>query len=336
MASTTTKERRTVVKRKINHKRIEIQEEKATVDALDDAPVTIHPEDLEMMFLGKACLNLIKSSVGTSNMLAGYKKAYENRVTPETFTRLEELKAQFDLDFERFKRRATSIASIHPLWDRFKDIRGFSAYQLALVMAMMKDVSRFEKSSSLMVYAGMAAINNMPVTKANLTKIKEYYFSQGREFKGFNTMFSGRMFVITESILKQKGYFYNMFTKLRVRLEERARNEGSVEIIDGKEMMVGKKNQSLIMWSMRNAQRRVSRTILQLIWMEWRTLRNLPTRDEYVYDYLGHDKKSLITLDEVTAVDRAITLRNAEDRAAAAEESGKPKKAAKKVAKPKK
>jgi hypothetical protein len=321
--ATATKERRSVVKRNINTKRIEIQEEKSTVDALDDAPITIHPEDLEMMFVGKACLNLMKSSVATSNMLSGYKRAYENRVTPETFSRLEELGAQFDTDFERFKRRATSIASTHPLWNRFKDIRGFSAYQLALVMAMMKDISRFEKSSALMVYSGLAAVGGMPVTKANIAKLKEHYFKQGKEFKGFNTLMSGRMFVIVESMLKQKGYFYNMFTRLRERLEARARNEGSVELIDGKEYMKGKKNQSLIMWSMRNAQRRCARTLLQMIWLEWRQLRQLPTRDEYVYDYLGHDKSSFITLDEVLKVDRAITAQRSEERAEAAEKADK-------------
>jgi hypothetical protein len=207
------------------------------------------------------------------------------------------------------------IVKKHPLWERLEGIKGFTAYQLALIMAYTKDISKFDTPSKYVVYAGIGVINGMPITKANLNKIKEYYSSQGKEFKGFHTVFAGRMLgVVADCLIRPKGFFYNMYLNIRKRLVERCINGGEVveqeKEVKGKDGVVrkekryymkNKKNQSLEAFTHSNAKRRIVRTLLHLIWTEWRTLRELPVRNPYPHDYLGHT--SLITLEEVKAYD---------------------------------
>lgn len=195
-------------------------------------------------------------------------------------------------------------------------------------MCYMKDPRRFETSSKLMIYSGIGCIEGLPVTKGNIEKIKKIYFdmnrfgSDGKQilFSGFNTNFSGRLFTITDCLLRGRRFFLDFYTKMRVRLEARAVAEGSVEKVQmvkktsltGKTeevlCMKGKKNQSLILWSSQNARRRVARTILHLIHTEWLALYGIKSRVPYPIDYLGHQK--LITLDEVVAYDNSVVRTN--------------------------
>lgn len=69
----------------------------------------------------------------------------------------------------------------------------------------------------------------------------------------------------------------------------------------GNAYMKGKKNQSLIMWSDKNAKRRVARTFLHIFWKEWRELSGLPVRHPYVVDYLKHT--GYVTLEEIVKAD---------------------------------
>lgn len=298
-----------VAKRTINKKRIEIQEIKSEVGKLGPKTDAFIPDDLEVMFAGKMCDMLIQSNVKSINILEAYKREYKD-VAEETKKRLEFEQGEVGEAFERAKARATKIAERHPLWHKLSSIRGFSAYQLALIMCYIKDIEKFDTPSKLCVYAGVSEINGMAICKANIARIKEYYASQGKEFKGFNTILAGRMFVIVESMIKQKGYFYHMYVNIRKRLEQRCINQNQVEQNDeGKLMMKGKKNQSLILFTDKNAKRRLARTLLHLIYKEWRELKGLEVRNPYPIDYLGHN--SLITLEEVVAFEEqaGITLK---------------------------
>lgn len=301
-------------KKKITKKRIEIQDDKAEAGKLGPVTKAILPEDFSVMYAGKMCILSIKNSVASRNILSAYIRDYPD-LSPDTLEELKTLQGEFSEDFERAKARTNKIASKHPLYKRLGGIKGISAYQIALLMSYIKDISRFDTPTKLCVYAGMASVNGMPVIKANINRIKDYMFeTRGREFKGFNTELSGRMFVIVDCLIRSKGYFYNMYCGLRIRLEKRSMNEGScfqataedrkasgnvMEI--GKYYMKNKKNQSLIMWSDKNAKRRIARTFLHLFYAEWRTLLDLPVRNPYPVDYLGHN--SLITLEEVLKAD---------------------------------
>ena len=291
------------VKRVITRKRIEIVEEKATVNKMGPETISVMPDDVAVMYAGKMCAMLLKQSVASSNMLAGYERAYEGKISPDVEKELKALHADFEDGFGNAKKRAVKIVEASPLWARLSGIKGFSAYQLGLIMAYMKDISRFDTPSKLAVYAGVAPVNNMAMTKGNINKIREFYLTdKGKDFKGFNTHFSQRMYIVSETLLRAGGYFHKMYQGMRARLEERAKNNGECEQVDGKWMMKApKKNYSLIMWSHNNARRRMCRVLLHFIWAEWRSLAKLEVRMPYAIDYLKHS--GYISLEEVLKAD---------------------------------
>lgn len=298
------------IKRSINKKRIGIQEDKSKVEKLGEETDAVIPDDLDIMYAGKLCRMLVEMEVSAGNIISGYERKYPNM--PDTTK--EKLANQKDVFLDKFataKKDLSKMIEKHPLWDRMSGIRGFTSYQLGLVMSYIKDISRFNSPSALMVYSGIGAISDnetgraYPITKANIPKIKEIYSRQGKEFKGFNTALSGRMFTICDCLIRAKGFFYYNYLDQRKRLEERAKNEGMIEWKgegeERKAYMKDKKTQSLIMWSERNARRRMARILLHLIWKEWRELKGLPTRDSYVADQLKHT--TIISLDQVLRAD---------------------------------
>lgn len=284
-------------------------------DKLGEETTTIMPEDIILMFSGKLVNKLLKQKVAASNMIYGLTKAYG-----EIYTHMEEnLNAEKEEIFKAFdkaKVHLERVASQHPLSKSLCRIKGFTAYQLALVVAEIKDIARFATPSKLMVYSGCAEKYGLKVCKMNLNKIRkihhERYTGDPKDYKefGFNTSLSGRMHVIAENLIRQKGWFYEFYKQVRQRLEQRAMNNGEVfqataEDAKGTKMKAGqyymknRKCQSIIAWSHANAMNRVKRTILHFIYSEWRTLRGLPVRVPYPLDYLGHN--NYISLEEVIA-----------------------------------
>lgn len=256
----------------------------------------------------------------SSNPLKDLEAIIGNVPFIQTFKTLLTLQEQYDAGFAGFKNEVSKIAARHPLCKALSGIKGITPYQVALVMSYIKDVGRFEKPSQLMMYSGLGAVQDpadgkwYAVCKAHINKIKEIYNGQGKEFQGFNTVLSGRMHVVFECLLRGGGFFADFYQQTRKRLEERAINGGETfeatkeqqkeskgVMKAGKRYMIGKKNQSLIMWSHNNAKRRVSRTFLQILWAEWRRQQNLPVRDLYTVEYLGHN--SVVTLDQVLLAD---------------------------------
>lgn len=299
------------VKKRINKKRLSIKEDIASVGKLGEETIATLPEDFKMMFAGKLNELLIRDRVRSSNILAAFLKSY-GIVDPDVEKHLETQIDSFHKNFDKSKNQLKGFMETHPLWLRMKGIRGFSCSQLALVMAQIKDISKFDTASKLMVYAGIGCVDGLAITKANLGKIKEIYFAKGKEFLGFNTILAGRMFVISECLIKQKGYFYDFYTKMRVRLAEKAINDGRCEQREVKGVMEwymkDKKNMSLKLWTQKNAMRRISRTILHFIWTEWRIIKGLEVRIPYPVQYLQHS--TVITLDEVLKYDASIKEKN--------------------------
>ena len=314
------------VKKIITKKRIEIQDEISTVDKLGEETLAVMPEDMAVMYAGKLCAMLIKGNVASQNILSGYMRQYPE-LEENTKNQLVQLQKDFASDFELAKNRTNKIASKHPLYERLKGIKGISAYQVALLMSYIKDIGRFDTPSRLCVYAGMASVNGMPVVKANINKINDWKMeNQGKEFQGFNTELSGRMFVIIDCLIRSKGFFYNYYLGIRKRLEQRALKGGETFVATaqdqkeskgvmkaGNAYMKGKKNQSLIMWSDKNAKRRVARTFLHIFWKEWRELSGLSVRHPYVVDYLKHS--GYVTLEEIVKADsvKSVKKRKAKD-----------------------
>jgi hypothetical protein len=298
--------------------RVEEQEIKAVAQKpYMEAPETVTPEDIKLMYAGGMVDDLLKQRVRSSNKLYGFQKAY-GHVHPYTMEELEKQKEEFLEGFSKAKTRLTRIASNHPLAQRLCGIKGFTAYQLALVMTKVKDISRFDTPSKLVIYAGCGSKYGMFVCKRNLNAIRKIHAEQYtgdpdayRPF-GYNTALQQRLYIITDSLIRAKGWFYEFYQRQRERIEEKAINEDRVFVATaedakgtkmkaGEFYMKGRNTQSLKAWSNSGARWRVARTLLHLIYKEWRDYKGLECRNPYPIEYLGHSQ--LITLDDVLARD---------------------------------
>lgn len=296
----------------LNKLRIHEQEIKSESGKLADAPITVMPEDLRMMYSSYIVIDLLKRFVAYQNKLKGLARDYGNIYSEVEDSLKADLK-QYQEGFISAKKKLEKIAKKHPLAKELCKIKGFTPYQLGLIMGYVKDISKFDTPSKLCVYAGVANKHGMHISKTNITAIRkeDHRLHPGRESEfGFNTAFKGRMYIIVDCLLRSRGYFYYMHGRLRERLEQRAINNNECFVASedqqkdskgkmkaGQYYMRGRKNQSLKAWSNSNARWRIARTLLHLIYTEWRQLRNLPARNPYPIDYLGHN--SLITLNDV-------------------------------------
>jgi hypothetical protein len=291
--------KRKSTKENLNKLRVVEQKVKSDGGKLGDVTVATQPEDIITMYAGKMALMLMEDGVRASNIMEAYKKSYNGVMTKEIEDTLKKQIKEFRDDFKSFKEKVMKRSADHPLSQKVGFIKGITPYRIAILIALIKDINKFDSPSKLMVYAGLASINGMAVCKRNIHKIKDYYAMHGKEFNGFNTRLSGQMYTIGEQFLKARGFFYNYYQQIKDRLITRAmtNNETEKREGDGALIMKGKKNQPLKAWAHANAQRRMMRTFLHIFWTEWRTLKDLPLRNPYAVDYLGH--KSYITLADV-------------------------------------
>ena len=290
--------------KRITRKRIEIEDEVAALDGekMADTPLTINPEDIIIMYGAKMCAMLLEQKVASQNIIHGYKRAYEGVITPDVETKLMEMADGFDKDFDASKKRAVKIVEQTPLWARLSGIKGFSAYQLGLIMGYVKDIRRFNTPSKLVMYAGLGSVNGIAVQKSNINKIKEEYAKMGKEWAGFNTKLAQRLYITCDTLIKSKGFFFNFYQQLRTRLHTQAINEGKAVLEGERYMMKDRNKYSLDAWTNNNARRRVQRTLLHLIYTEWSTIAGVENiKNPYAQDYLGH--QTFITLDQVLKAD---------------------------------
>ena len=326
-------------KKKINRKRIEITEIKSETGKLAPKSITVKPEDLKIMAIGQMAMNLMEAKKRDVLRLKAIFRDYLAFSKEDAETVVESLVKKFDEEdqtnfvevlketgipegyimpiqeiiesfienqraFTKAKKLLEKRSAEHPLWERMKDIRGFTSYQLGILMAFMKKPERFENPGKLAMWAGIASIDGKALTKATINSTKEYYSEHKfTEFKGYCTEIQGRLLgVVVPAFLKAGGWFYEHYKTLRVRLAERANNDGMTEMKGEKIYMKDKKNMSLIQWTHKNAMRRVARILLHFIWNEWMALNGLPGRKPYAIEYLGHTSE--IMLDEVLEFDR--------------------------------
>lgn len=300
-------------KKMLTNLRVLEQEVRAGADKLGEETTAKQPEDLQLMFAGKMAVNLTKAKVAHENMMHGYVRAY-GEVFPDVSEKLQELVDIFEKDFSKTKRHLEKTISTHPLVERLCQIKGFTPYRLSIIMSMVKDVAKFDTPSKLCVYAGVAPKSNLKVCKRNLNVIRQN--TDNPDF-GYNTRLQGQLYITSESLLKARGYFKDFYDKVRSRLIQRAINNGECFLATkedqkasngvmkaGEYYMLGRKNQSLKMWSHSNTMTRIGRTLLHLIYTEWRTHLELPVRNPYPIEYLGHQQ--IITLDDVLAFEATV------------------------------
>lgn len=274
--------------------------------------------DAEAIFLGKLAILEQKNDIRFGNTLGGYNKAHENIITEEVNNRLGIYQDMYKSYYKDTKTNVTKLMKQHPLSQNLCQVKGFTEYQLAIIMSYIVDPTRFKTPSDLQGYAGVAPKYGKFRSKATMNELnamkQKAYEGAGmlEQFTryGHNTEFQSRMYNVSESLIKAGGYFYFFYQQQRQRLIQRAKNndecytptEEEIKAAGGKMhkdrlYMKGKKNQTIEAWSHANAGWRVSRMMLQFVYEEWMKLKGVATRPMYQFEYLGHT--SYITLDEV-------------------------------------
>jgi hypothetical protein len=296
---------------------------------LGEITIPVVATDIEVMFLGIILDTNMSNATALSNRLFGLKKAYGD-LPEDQEERLNGYIEAANLEVEIQKEQITKIIDKHPL-AKVTAIKGFTSYSLGVIMSRIKDPRRFASPSNLFVYAGVAPKNGRFVKKATinvLRKEKHEQYEPGTEpenFKefGYDTKLQSKLYNVSESLLRAKGFFYNEYLKARIHLEQRAINNNEcykateVDVKKSAGVMklgeyymsdilypdgtvrIEKKNQSLVNWSHRNAAWRQVRTLLHIIYCEWLELLGQEARELYAIEYLGHQRK--INLTEVLA-----------------------------------
>ncbi len=211
-------------KKKMTTSRVSISKEKSNVGKLGPKTEAFIPDDLEVMFAAKNSLDLINLQTRSTNALGAYFRDYPE-ITDDIRDRLLSQTKIFNDNFELAKQQTIKLCEKHPLWKKFAAIKGFTAYQLGILMSCIKDPTKFHTPSALMMYAGLGTYKGLPVNKLNMNKIKEIYHSEGKEFKGFHTTMSGRMEVITDCLMRGQGWFYMFYNRKKLQKIEKAQNE---------------------------------------------------------------------------------------------------------------
>jgi hypothetical protein len=294
---------------------------------LPNSPVE-HGDDilaLSCMLFAKA----IDDSVAYKNKIAGYIRSRATSKGDEKYKLPQEIMDIMDLqlkEIEANKKERRKFAELacaqHPVSSKVGQIRGLSPVYVGLIMRHIKRAERFPTFGKLKVYAGLAAINGNKLTKASLSDAKEYYHERGEQLQGFNTQMSKLFQIITDCLIKSKGFFYVKFTDYRKRLTTESIKSGKAVLFTeeekalklpadkGKEVgryyIVGRKNQSLEMFTMSGARWRIASIVLYLIYKEMATHEGWEVREPYCEAYLGHT--SIITLEEVVEKEARMKL----------------------------
>lgn len=293
--------------------------------------------DVLVMYVASQANMQIKNAVRSANRKFGLMKAYGIADDSDQATILQEYFEKFDEGFEKTKKECEKVVKKHPLSEKICQIKGISPYQLGLVMGFIRQPERFDCFGKLAVYAGCSVKYGAHVSKKNINTINqekhERYVGKEEDFTkfGYSTDFQQRLYIIADSLMRQKGWFYDFYKGQRLRLAQVVVNDGRAVLVGGKYEMTNvdlfqyepfgkfvpeiegekyiakfkaRKNQSLDAWTNSNARWRMCRMFLNFVYEEWMKLRGFVPREPYVFEHLGHTSK--ITLDHVLAFEAKL------------------------------
>lgn len=295
-----------------------VKKSKAPSLKLGEITVAVVAEDEEIAFFGKAVLDAMKNRVAMANRIS--KEEIRAGAKPVVIQRMKDHLATYDSFFDFNKATLAYLMSKHPL-SRVTGIKGFTDYQLGLVVSYIKDPKRFPTFSQLAVYSGVAPKNGRVVTLATLNQHKKdkhaSFTGNAEDFTefGFNVQLKSRFYNIVDCLLKAKGFFYYEYVKARKHIEQRCINSGEAFLVDDAynlanpkaKLTVGRyymkdvlnpdgsvkvqyKNYSLDSFTNNNARWRQARTLLNIIYVEWLESLGEKARGLYAIEYLGHQQ----------------------------------------------
>lgn len=198
---------------------------------------------------------LQKSRIAFSNRASAIERGKDDS-DPEThavierwFQRFNELEAEADHDIAELARH-------EPIIERLVELKGIG-YLLAAKMVAMIDIERANTVSALWRYAGYGVTNG----------------ERDRPVKGqklcYNVRLKTTLYLVGTSFLRCGSPYRAIYDEARVYYD-----------VNRPDWTKAHKHQA--------AMRKMIKTFLAHLWLEWRTMQDLQTRDLYVMDYGGH------------------------------------------------
>jgi hypothetical protein len=161
----------------------------------------------------------------------------------------EKLEADVDADIQR-------IVKDHPMFKQLKVVRGVGPMLAAKMLAMI-DIERADSVSALWRYAGYAVIDGQ---RERPTKGEKLHY---------NVRLKSTIYLIATSFLKCGSPYRRVYDDAKAYYQANRPDWTKAHIHAA-------------------AMRKMSKVFLSHVWSRWRMIENLPLRDLYVTERLGH------------------------------------------------
>lgn len=179
--------------------------------------------------------------------------AYER---DDLFIRLT--KKFFDIEKE-IQNQMKKYLQEHQVWPWLSQVKGIGPTLGCKLLSQIEDISKFDTVSKLWRYAGLAVIDGEAERKKKGEKVH------------FNPRLKTCMFLIGQAFLKGRSPYRIIY------------DEAKKYYTDNRD------------WTPKHihnaALRKMEKIFLAHLWQKWREVEGLDTREEYVFEVLGHEHR---------------------------------------------
>ena len=226
----------------------------------------------------------------------------------------DEAKEYFALPFRHFEQAELAMEGM--VWKEIKHVpivkdwlakvKGIGPRISGLIVANIVDIGRFDTVSKLWAYTGLHVIDGKSVKRAKAKPGEEAVKAN------WNHELKTTMWKAAGCLIKVKGPYRELYDRYKAQITERTINEGKIiwackEDSPSKYSIAHVPDDIVVEdiqvpttppeWSLGRinnmALRYIAKRLLAHIWLVWREMDNLPTREPYCTEYLGHSPDSL-------------------------------------------
>ncbi len=215
-----------------------------------------------------------------------------------------EAKYFFELPFSHFEKAEKILEKtvwleirdlpIVKLW--LSEVKGIGPRLSGLIVANIDDIGRFDTISKLWAYCGLHVKDGAAAKR------------QKGEQANWNRELKTTLWKAATSFVKCGGPYRKLYDQYKARIIERTINSGeivwsgeagkkkytAVHVPAGKEVAQPKSAPNWTLGRINNmALRYIAKRLLAHIWLVWRKMEDLPTREPYCVEYQGHNKDSI-------------------------------------------
>lgn len=190
-----------------------------------------------------------------------------------------ESRAPFDKIERAAEKEMARLAVTLPVWDAFaKDIRGFGAVSLAVIVAEAGDLNNYETKSKLWKRMGLALVDGVRQGGLSKSAAKEDWIAHG-----YNRQRRSRLWNIGDSLIKGNGDGVYRSCYLARKAYERERAEAAgLRVVPSAKIPKGGADGHISDGHIhRRAQRYMEKRLLRDLWQAWRATSSVAERPSH-------------------------------------------------------